>query len=221
MPVNRTTIGGSPYLGVYLRLSESAALLPNSASSALERLVHRLFGLPVIRTTVDDSEILGALVALNSHGAVVGESLRESEWTCLQQGVRVAEVPSRHNAMGNNVLANDFGAVVHPELDDRTVTAIGTALRVPVSRGTVAGLPTVGMAASATNRGVVVHPRTTPEEAVVLHSRLQVPVYRSTANFGIPVVGACLVATSRAVLAGLPTTPVEIVHLQEGFQVYD
>jgi translation initiation factor 6 len=92
---------------------------------------------------------------------------------------------------------------------------------VPVRRGTVAGLGTVGMAGAATNKGVVVHPKTTDLEAELIGSTLGVAVHRSTGNFGIPVVGACLVANSRALLVGRPTTPVEIVHLQEGFQLFD
>ncbi len=128
---------------------------------------------------------------------------------------------SRQNAIGNNILANDSGALVHPEFGDEAVERIGRALGVPALRGTIAGLGTVGMAGIATTRGVVVHPRTTPKEAEVIEGLLGVPLHRSTANFGVPVVGACLVANSRAFITGRPTTPVEIVHLQEGLGILD
>ncbi|MGC2034560.1 MAG: translation initiation factor IF-6 [Thermoplasmata archaeon] len=221
MPVSRALIAGSPYLGVYLKVGESGAVLPPIASASFQREVERLFQVRAIRTTIRDCDILGALLAMNSHGAVVGDELDDKEIRSLEELVSVEFVKTRQNAMGNNVLANDHGALVHPEFGDDVVRRISSALKVPVERGTVAGLGTVGMAAIATNRGVVVHPRATDGERQQIEDLLKVPVHRSTANFGVPVVGACLIANSRAIVTGRPTTPVEIVHLQEGLGIFD
>ncbi len=185
------------------------------------REVERAFAVPAVRTTVADSEIVGALVALNSNGAIVGEDLAAAEERALVAAGSVATVTSRQNATGNNVLVNDFGAIVHPEFSDPALRTIHRALKVPVERGTIAGLGTVGMAGLATNQGVVVHPKATTSEATQLERVLRVPVHRSTANFGVPIVGACAVANSRAILMGRPTTAVEIAHLQEGLKVFE
>ena len=221
MPVNRASIAGSPYLGVYLRVTDRVVIAPPSLPEALGREAERLFGAPIVRTTVLDSELVGSLLALNSHGLVVAESLDARERHRLEPLGQITVVPTLQNALGNNVLANDHGALVHPGLSEAAAHRIGEGLRVRVARGTVAGLGTVGMAAVATNRGVVVHPRASEAEAAVLRDTLQVPVHRSTANFGVPIVGACVTANSRGILAGTPTTPVELVHLQEGFQILD
>lgn len=221
MPVTRFAISGSPYLGVYLRVGEGTALVPPATPHALERDIARVFGVQVVRTTVRDCEILGAMVAATSFGVVVGDLVDDAERTALERIGPVHVVRGRQNALGNNVLANDHGALVHPELTDQTLEVVQRGLKVPVHRGTVAGLGTVGMAAAATNKGVVVHPRTSPKEAERITELLKVPVHRSTANFGVPIVGACLVANSRALAVGRPTTPVEIVHLQEGLQIFD
>lgn len=221
MPVARALLNGSPYLGVYVRLSPGGALLPPSAPATFEREIERLFGLRSVRLTVGESELIGALVAMNSRGAVLSDEADPQEARAIEPLVPATRIRSRHNALGNNVLANDHGALVHPDLSDEAIGHIHRTLGVPVHRGTVAGLPTVGMAAVATNRGVVAHPKVTAHEAGVLEQVLGVPLARSTANFGIPVVGACLVATERSILTGRPTTPVEIVHLQDGLKVYD
>ncbi|HZY91457.1 MAG TPA: translation initiation factor IF-6 [Thermoplasmata archaeon] len=221
MPVSRTLFAGSPYLGVYLRVGEHGGILPPSTPAALERDLVRLFATSFVRTTVMDAEIVGTLVALNAHGIVVGDEIDPGEREALETLAPVTVVRVRQNALGNNVLSNDHGAVVHPEFSEDAVGRISEALQVPAQRGTVAGLGTVGMAAIATNRGVVVHPRATESELKVLETVLQVPVHKSTANFGVPIVGACVVANSRAFFAGKPTTPVEIAHLQEGLQVFD
>ncbi len=221
MPVGRGLFAGSPYLGVYLRVAESVALVPPSTDAPLARDLERILGVRLVRTNVADSDVVGALVVANSHGVVVGDDLDPAERRALEGFGSVAVVRQRQNAMGNNVLANDHGALVHPELPDGAVAAIGEALSVPVRRGTLAGLGTVGMAGLATNRGAVVHPRTTEREAALLEELLGVPVHRSTANFGVPIVGACVVANSRGALIGRPTTGVEIAHLQEGLQIFD
>jgi translation initiation factor 6 len=221
VPVGRTLYRGSPYLGVYLRSGERATLAPPSVPGPLEHDLARLLGVEVVRTTVLDSEVVGALVAANSHGIVIGDEPDDRERVALERLAPVTVVRHRQNAMGNNVLANDHGAIVHPEFSAEAVAQIGAALRVPARPGTVAGLGTVGMAGVATNRGAVVHPKATEREVAVLAEVLAVPIHRSTANFGVPIVGACLTANSRAFLAGRPTTPVEIVHLQDGLQIFD
>ncbi len=221
MPVGRALIGGSPYLGVYVRPGERVAVVGRSTPLDLVRDLERLLRVPCVRTSVLDAEIVGALLALNSHGAVVGGPLRDAERSAIEAVLPVHEVPCRNNALGNNVLVNDAGAVVHPEYSDEVLARIERALGVPARRGTIAGLGTVGMAAVATNKGLVVHPRATPSEIADLADALKVPVHKSTANFGIPIVGACLAANSRAVIVGRPTTPVEIVHLQEGLGILD
>jgi translation initiation factor 6 len=219
VPVGRTLYGGSPYLGVYLRAGESVAVVPPSAHGTIEQEVERVLGVRLVRTNVADSEVVGALVVFNSHGVVVGDELDPAERRALESIGPVVVVRQRFNAMGNNVLANDAGAIVHPELSNDAVDAIGEALHVPVRRGTLAGLGTVGMAGLATNQGAVVHPKTTEKEVAVAEEVLRVPIHRSTANFGVPIVGACVVANSRGLLIGRPTTAVEIAHLQEGLRV--
>lgn len=220
MPVGRTLFGGSPYLGVYFRAGETHAVAPPSAPGPIAAELERVLGVRVVRTNISDSEVIGALVALNSHGVVVGDDLDPGERRSLEAIAPVSVIRQRLNAMGNNVLANDSGALVHPEFSNDAVEAISRALSVPVRRATLGGLGTVGMAGLATNRGVVVHPKTTEKEAALATEILKVPVHRSTANFGVPIVGACVVANSRGLVIGRPTTPVEIVHLQEGLQVF-
>jgi translation initiation factor 6 len=221
VPVGRTLFGGSPYLGVYLRVGEIAALAPPNIPHGFAREVERLLGVRVLPTSGPDIEVVGAMMAANSNGIVIGDEIDASDRRVLEAVAPVTVVRCRQNAMGNNILANDTGALVHPELPNDAVAEIARALGVPAERGTVAGLGTVGMAGVATNRGVVVHPKATEREAAVVKALLGVPVHRSTANFGVPIVGACLVANSRGILVGRPTTPVEIVHIQEGLGILD
>ena len=221
MPVGRTLFAGSPYLGVYFRVGERYAIGPPNVPRSVEHDLERLLGVRLLRSSVFDSEVVGAMLAANSNGIVVGDAIGSDDRSLLERVASVAVVRHRQNAMGNNVLSNDSGALVHPEFPSDVVQEISRALGVPARKGTIAGLGTVGMAGVATNRGVVIHPKATEHEVAVLTDLFGVPVHRSTANFGVPIVGACLVANSRGILVGRATTPVEIVHLQEGLGVLD
>jgi translation initiation factor 6 len=219
--IGRTLIAGSPYLGVYLRAGDSAVIAAPMVPAATVRELERQLGTRAVRTTVAGTEITGAMAALNSHGVVVSGDTDDEEIAVLEAIAPVLRLRSRYNAVGNNILVNDHGALVHPEFTDDAIAKIGHALHVPAHRGTLAGLGTVAMAGVATNKGAVIHPRATPKEAELVGEVLGVPVHRSTANFGVPIVGACLVANSRGFVVGRPTTPVEIVHLQEGLDLFD
>ncbi len=221
MPVGSGSFAGSPYLGVFCRAGETLALLPAGVPGEFADLVSRSLGVPTVRTTVGGIEVVGSLVAFNSRGAVLPDSATDVEVEALAPFLPVRRMNSRISALGNTILTNDVGAVVHPEYTEDQRKEISAVLGVPVVPSTVASLGTVAMAAVVTNRGVVVHPRVTPAEAALLERTLRVPVHKSTANFGIPLVGACVAANSRGMLVGELTTPVELVHLQDGLKIFD
>jgi len=174
----------------------------------------------IIRLSVDGCSTLGALIRMNSNGAVAPHSMSEDEVRRIAPHVKVTRIDQRHNAMGNNILANDHGALVHPEFDDKAVEAISRGLNVPVERGTVAGYSTVGSSAVATNKGALCHPHTSPEEMEVLERILGVKPQLCTANYGTGQVGACMVANSKGALVGETTTPIELGKIEDGLMLY-
>ena len=118
------------------------------------------------------------------------------------------------------MLCNDQGAVVHPGYDDEAMGVIHEVLGVPVVRGTIAGIRTVGAVAVATNKGAVCHPHARPAEMDLLKSALRVPVMITTANYGAAQVGACIVANSHGAVVGSRTTPIELGRIEEGLGLF-
>jgi translation initiation factor 6 len=194
---------------------ETGALLPPSVPAKVAREVSRVLDVEVTVGLLASSTVVGSLAAGNANGAVVTNMASDRELAALRR-FRPAVLDDRLNAVGNNVLCNERGAVVNPEYGDEAVRAIAAILGVPVERGTVAGVKTVGSAAVANSRGALCHPHITPRERTVLEEALCVPVATSTANFGTPQVGACLLATSRGAVAGARTTPIELGRIEEG-----
>ena len=151
---------------------------------------------------------------MNSNGILASPFVEEAEIEAI--GEPVYPLPNRLSAVGNNVLCNDHGAVVHPGYNDDAVAFISEALAVPVVRGTVAGVKTIGAVAVATNKGVLCHPHARPAEMELLKEALGVPVAITTANYGSALVGACMVATSKGAVVGSKTTPIELGRIEDG-----
>lgn len=208
---------GNPNVGVYVRATSRHLFVPPGLTEQNLGDLGEALGLEPIEATVGGSPLIGSLVAANRHGAVVADFASDEEVEVFASaGLRVFRLGhSRLNAAGNNLLANDHGAVVHPDLADATVDAVAGTLGVPVERGLVAGLPTVGTAAFATNQGVLAHPLSTETELAFLKKWLHAPARIGTVNHGHGLVGAGLAANARGVAVGSRTTGIEMGRIDE------
>ena len=132
--------------------------------------------------------------------------------------VHVLEDPI--NAAGNNILVNDFGAIVNPLIGKSSLRIISKILNVECVQSNIANIDTVGAICRATNKGVVCHPATTDDELKLIRDVLKVDAYRSTLNHGTATVGACLVANSKGALVGDSSTSIELGRLEDALHYY-
>lgn len=216
--LRRLEIAGNPYIGVFCAANDELLIVaPDVPKAAIKRMDEALDTSHIV-TTVAHSTVLGSLVAMNSKAVLASPFVEEKELDAI--GDSVYPLPHRLSAIGNNVLCNDHGAVVHPSYDDEAVAFIRKTLGVEVVRGTVAGIKTVGSVAVATNRGVVCHPHARPGEMELLKSTLRVPVMITTANYGAAQVGACMVANSHGAVVGSRTTSIELGRIEEALALF-
>jgi len=208
----------NPNIGIYCRTNDSVVFLQQSLPKKTKQLVGKILDVKVIELCIADSTIIGSLLTCNSSGAVVTAfATKETLRTIEQQGLRVFPVKDVINAAGNDILANDYEALVHPELKSTTIKQISTVLGVPVQKGTIASLGTVGMAAVVTNKGCLCHPKTTEEEMTQLKKVFDVDVMIGTVNHGFPMIGSGLVANTKGVIIGNMTTGIEMGRIEEAF----
>ncbi|HEY7588356.1 MAG TPA: translation initiation factor IF-6 [Thermoplasmata archaeon] len=216
--LRRLEVEGNPYVGVFCAANEEILITDPHVPRSAVRHISEALGAHALATSVAHSTIIGSLVAMNSNGILTSPFIEPDEIEAI--GDAVYPLPHRLSAVGNNVLCNDHGAVVHPGYDDEAVGFIREVLGVPVVRGTVAGVKTVGSAAVATNKGVLCHPHSKPAEMDLLKAQLRVPVSITTANYGAALVGACMVANSKGAVVGSRTTPIELGRIEEGLGLY-
>lgn len=220
LPLIRLDLNGSPYVGVFARASDRVALVPPATPENVVAEVQRALGVDVKVLAIGGANIIGSVVAMNSNGALVADFADDEEVKVLEGlGLRVARLGGKFNAAGNNVLTNDHGAFINPDLSKTAERAVADTLGVPVQRGTLAGLKTVGSAAVATNKGVLCHPKTSDEELDLLEALFKVEADIGTVNHGAPFIGAGVTANARGAVAGMLTTGPELNRIENALDL--
>jgi len=221
--VLRAALSGSSYVGVFGRVTDDCLLVrPDIEESLLSDFEDEL-EVPSVPTTIAGSGTVGSLAVGNENGLLVSERVTDRERDRIEgeTGLPVGELPGRINAAGNVVLANDRGAFVHPDLPRKAVRAVKETLDVPVERGTIADVRTVGTAAVVTEAGVLCHPKTTDETLDFLEELFGVYADIGTINYGGPLVGSGLIANASGYVAGQETTGPELGRIEDALGYID
>jgi len=213
-------INGNPYIGVYCAASEDYAIVPESIEPKVARDIERTLEVKAISTSIANASIVGSLLAINRHGVMVTNFVERRELAKLPKSLRTGKMEEKLNAAGNNVLANDKAALVHPSASSHTLKLIADVLDVEVAKSSVAGIDTVGSSCIATNKGVICHPRTMEAELRYLKDLFGVPTSLATLNYGTPYLGACAIANSKGAFIGSRSTPIELGKLEDGLGLY-
>jgi translation initiation factor 6 len=208
---------GNPNVGVYVRATSRQAFVPPGLTALNRKDIQEALGVPLVELSIGGSQLVGSLVAANANGAVVADFATDEDLAMLEKaGLAVLRLEqSKLNAAGNNIVANDHGAIVHPDLPTRTVKAISQTLGVEVERTAIAGLPIVGTAAVATNRGILCHPLASDAELAFIKKCLHAPARIGTVNHGHGLVGAGMAANQNGVAVGSRTTGIELGRIDE------
>ncbi|MHB8633409.1 MAG: translation initiation factor IF-6 [Thermoplasmatota archaeon] len=208
---------GNPNVGVYVRATSRHLFVPPGITAQNVHDLEEALGMPGFEVTIGGSPLVGSLMAANAHGAVVADFATTQEVQRLEGcGLVVHQMEkTRLNAAGNNILCNDFGALVHPDLPERTLIGVSEALGVPAERGTVGGLSTVGTAAVATNRGVLCHPLSSEAELAFIKKWLHATPRIGTVNHGHGLVGAGIAANQNGLACGSRTTGIELGRMDD------
>jgi len=213
MPIILADVFGSPNIGVYCFANEKIAIVPPGLTTKKIGQFAETLGVDVCSTTVGGSTVVGALVTGNSNAVLVPHIIRDYELKRIQEFSKVVVVNSRWTALGNVVLMNDRGAVVHPEASTEIIVAVKDELKVNPTFGKIGNLPFVGALAVATNKGAMLSPNTLAEERLVIRSALQVETELSSTNGGVSFVKSGILANSKGAVVGPLTRGAELMQV--------
>ncbi len=206
----------NPNVGVFCRANDDFAFVRTQLLKKVKKKIVAALQVKLVELSIADASIIGSLLSFNSTGAVVTDFIDEKSLQLIKdQGLKVCVIEDTFNAAGNDILINDYGALVHPDLGKKTLNDIKQTCDVPVYQGTIGNLKTVGMAAVVTNKGCLCHPKVTDEEKGLLGEVFQVRVMIGTVNHGSPLIGSGLVANTKGAIIGNRTTGIEMGRIEE------
>jgi len=217
--LKKIDFSGNPYIGVYAFSTENMLVVSSNVAKKQRKNMEWVLGSDAVVTTIGDSIVVGSLMCGNSNGLVVTNFVKENELESFS-GLNTYIIDSKLNAVGNTILANDNGCLVHPKYDERTVKEIENCLGVKARKVAIAGIKTVGSVAVATNKGVLCHPNASEKDIKLIQDALGVPVAIGSANYGVGHVGACILANTKGALVGSRTTPIEMGRIEDALSLY-
>lgn len=212
--------GGSPNIGIFAVASESFVFTAYDAVDEFVDSIAQTLDVDVIKTTVANSLVVGSLIAMNSNGAIVSDLITDTEMATIKKKVNTITVDDKLNATGNNILVNDFGAIVNPEMDDTIMKRIEDVLGVECVKSTIACINTVGSVCRATNKGAIVNPHATDNDIKLIKEILKVDAVRTTVNHGCKIVSSGILANSKGALVGDATTAIEVNKIEDALVLY-
>ena len=211
---------GNSNIGVFTAVNESFAFIAGDAAPEFVKDVEEALQVETTLMTVAGSFVIGSLVVMNSNGAVVSGLADPREMEIIGKCIECTPIDDPLNAAGNNILANDKGAIVNPEYSKDLVKVISDALGVECVPSSIAGINTVGSVCAATNIGCVCHADASDEDMELIQDVLKVEPIRTSVNHGSRMLGAGILANSKGALIGDDTTPIEMGKIEEGLNLY-
>lgn len=205
---------GNAEIGAYVKLTNKYILVGRSQSQNVINFFRENFDCPVVETTINTIRSVGSQCAGNSKGLILPDTCTDQELqhirNSLPPSIKVARMVEKFNALGNVIICNDYGCLVHPEIDDENLGVIEDVLGVPVFKHMIGAEPLVGTFAVLTNQGMLTCPSITEVEMKELSELLKVQVIAGTVNAGSNAVGSGLVANDYVCITGTRCTNVEI-----------
>ena len=215
--ISKASLYRNPFIGIHLRACSREVLVPREIPPLLLQSAEAALGVPAVKISISQSNLLGLFAAMNSNGAVVPSFIEEAELSHLKKsaGLNVA-VMSSHFAVGNNILCNDRAALANPAYSKAEIAQISDALGVEtVAHDTLTRIPTIGAISVATNRGLLAYNDMPQVELRKLERFFGVKGAVGTCNMGVPFNGIGVVANDNRALVGDASSGFETQRIYE------
>lgn len=201
----------NPFVGLFVRASDKLVAVPRDVPEKMLQSTQDSLGVPLFRTSISQSHLLGIFCVMNSNGAVISSLAEKQEIAEFKkQGLNVELLDPF--SPGNNIACNDKAALASHNLSFSDIARIEDCLGVEVHQHRFA-TPAVITATVATNRGFVTHNELSEAEIKLLEKMFKVQGQQATVNGGTVYNSIGLVANGKGALVGELTTGFEVQRI--------
>jgi translation initiation factor 6 len=211
---------GNPNVGLFGWANNKICLLGKGFKHKYVQEIQNALKVPVYQISLCETDLIGIFCVGNNNGIVVPSLItpneeKELERICHKAGMTLTVVSTELTALGNNILCNDFSALVNPEFSARVKKIIRQALNVRLNPGTIAEHGITGsLCVIRDNFAVTTRSITDPEEAK-LQELFGVTCFKGTLNFGSPNIRSGMIINSNGFVIGDMSTGIEITDIDE------
>ena len=216
MKIAKLNFHKDPNIGLFAFATDRFCLVNRFIRRKDTNLIKKVLKVPVYRTSVLGTGLIGIFTAGNSNGIVISDRIYDEEIEEMQRNFDVLVLETKHTAFGNLILSNDKGCIISKDLK-KYKKDIRDFLGVDTRVGTIGGIGLVGSLGVCNNNGCLVHKWVTEKEKKFIEKILDVNVSPGSVNFGNPWVKSGLIANSNGFLAGDQTSGPELGLASETF----
>jgi len=214
MHLLKTNFNGNPNIGLLGMATDKYCIIGSRLNSKLVDEIEKALGVPVIHTTICGTEMAGVFCAANSNCLLLPNLMFSNELETLKKhDIKYKIIDTKHTALGNNILCNDFGCVLSKEIEKKALDEIEEALGVKAVKSRISGLDIVGATAVLNSKGCIVHEDIREEERELIEKVLNIRCGTGTINMGSPFLKSGLIANSNGFIASKSSGWPEIANI--------
>lgn len=205
----------NPNIGLYAYTTDTYCLLGRGAvEPAKLAQLKKTLQVPIHEITLCGTSLIGVFCTGNKNGIIVPSIIFDYELEALQKlGIPVHVIETNSTALGNNVVVNDYGALVSPEIEEKARHKIASALGVQAFEMKIASLPIVGSVVVLRGNNALVHHDVEEFEKKMLESKLKVRAIEGSVNMGSPYVHSGIIVNTFGMCVGSASGGPEIDHI--------
>ena len=206
-----TNFNSNPNVGLYGYCNDEYCVIGKEIQKKVCKKIEKIIEVPVHRLNIAGTSLLGVFCVGNKNNLLLPNIVFEDELKILDKlGIKYTIIDTKLTALGNNILANNKGALVNPYFTDSAIKQIKKALKVDLKKATISELDNIGSLAVLNKKKCLISKFAKDSEIKIVEKLLGVKCTQGTLSFGLPYISSGILVNSHGFIISDQSTGIEI-----------